>query len=70
MACISTLCFHEISHENALVVDHVFWSCTKLLVAFDDLVHSIKEVLLRDRLPSSSDSKHPSFGANASYISP
>jgi len=52
-----------------LIVDHVFRRSTKLLVTFDDFIHSIKEVFLRHSLPAGSDCIHPCFCADTPYVS-
>ena len=60
------------SHEDALtswlVVHHILGCCTEFLVALDDLIDSIEEVLFCHRFPAGTDGIHPSFCANTPYI--
>jgi hypothetical protein len=51
------------------VIHHVFWCSAELLVALDDLVNRIQEVLFCYCFSASTDSIHASLGADASDIS-
>ena len=53
-----------------LIVHHVLWSRTELLVALYDLVHRVEEILLRHGLPAGTDGVHASFCADTPYIGP
>mmetsp|Transcript_46775 Transcript_46775/g.105792 ORF Transcript_46775/g.105792 Transcript_46775/m.105792 type:complete len:217 (-) Transcript_46775:851-1501(-) len=48
-----------------LVVDHVLGRGGKLLVALDDLLDRVEEVLLGDGLPPRTDGEHAGLGAHA-----
>mmetsp|Transcript_8389 Transcript_8389/g.28756 ORF Transcript_8389/g.28756 Transcript_8389/m.28756 type:complete len:402 (-) Transcript_8389:352-1557(-) len=48
----------------SLVVRHVLWRGAELLVALDDLVDGVQEVLLRHDLPPRPDGEHPRLCAH------
>jgi hypothetical protein len=58
----------ELSCFNS-IVDHILLRGTELCVAFDDLVDSIEQILLRDGLSAPSDGEHASLGADRADIS-
>ncbi|CAK9190993.1 unnamed protein product [Sphagnum troendelagicum] len=57
-------------HNNCyLTVNHVLWSSTEILVAFDHLVHYLQEVPLSDSFLMGSNCIHASLHAYTANIS-
>ncbi|CAM6028228.1 unnamed protein product [Sphagnum balticum] len=57
-------------HNNCyLTVHHVLWSSTELLIAFDHLVHYLREVSLSDSFPMGSNCIHAKASMDALQIS-
>ncbi len=56
-------------HKNCnLIVYHVLWSSTELLIAFDHLVDCLQEVLLSDSFPTGSNCIHTCLGTHTTNI--
>jgi hypothetical protein len=57
-----------LTRDYNLVVNHVLGRGGELLVAFNDFLHCVQEVLLSNCLPPCPDREHPGLGAHGANV--
>jgi len=54
--------------EERLIVGHVTWRGTEFGICLDDFVDCLQEIFLGRHFATCSDSKHPGFSTDTSYL--